>query len=270
MTKKNEVAKAKKNEMATPYDYGQDAGQGMDLTLDDLKVPFIMLTQNESKALDPDEENYIPGGKPGQLLNTKTKEYLDELILVPASRKTSYVEWLPDRQGFAGEHEPTSQIVREAKANAAKRNELFTRAGNQLEETKSLYCIVLDEDGETPIDFCVVSFTSSKMVAWRDYFTALDSAKITKGAPLFANSFRLTAVKSERRSKKFFNYRLVPLRDADRNITDDPAQANVIGSLLAPDSPAYTAAKEMRDAIESGRATADRETTEEPAEDRHF
>lgn len=269
MKKKSELAKTKKGEVSMPYNYGEDAGVGMDLTLDDLKIPFVALMQNESKALDPDEESYVPGGEPGQILNTKTKEYSDELILVPAYRKISYVEWLPDRQGFAAEHDPSSPVVREAKANAAKRNELYTQQGNQLEETKSLYCIVLDQDGETPIDFCVVSFTSSKMVPWREYFTALDSAKATKGAPLFAHSFRLTSVRSERKGKKFFNYRLVPLRDADGNITNDPSEANVISSMIAPDSQAYAKAKEMRDAIESGRATGDKVPDEESG-DSHF
>jgi len=262
MTKKNEVAKTKKGEVALNYDYGDHAGVGLDLTMDDLKIPFIYLMQKDSKVLDTDEDNYVEGGAEGMLFNAATKTFHDELILVPAVKRTTYVEWLPDRGGFAGEHMSTDDVVRAAKANAAKRNELrHPDNSNELQETRSLFCIVLDpKDMETPIGFCVVPFTSSKLTPWRDYFTSIDTAKVTKGAPLYAHSFRLSSVPAVGKGKKFKNYRLTPLRDKDGKVTDDPSKANIIGSLLNPASDAFLRAVDLRDAIESGRAEADRDT----------
>lgn len=271
--KTNEIATVNKNEVALPFDYGVDAGVGLDLTLDDLKIPFITLAQGDSKILDEDEENYVPGGAPGMLFNAATKQYSDRLLLVPAVKRVTYVEWLPDRGGFAGEHLPSDPVVRQAKANAVSRNELRNpENGNQLQETRSIFCIVIDEANE-PVGFCVVPFASSKIGPWREYFTALDTAKVTRNAPLFAHTIALSSVNAVGKGKKYKNYQMIPARDADGNIATDPLKANVISSMIPPDSAAYQAAVQLRDAITEGRAEADRDTAEDATgatSDGHF
>ena len=246
-----------------PFDYGDDAGAGMDLTMDDLKIPFIALAQSDSKILDEEEDVYAPGGAAGMLFNGATKEYADGLTLCLAVRSVSYIEWLPDRGGFVDEHASNSAIVKEAKANAAKRYELRTANGNELVETKSIFAIVLDAD-LMPVGYVVVPFTSSKMAPWRDYWTAIDTARVSRKAPVFAHLVRLTS-KSDKNKKgdKFKNFLMHPARDAEGELTLDPLLASVSGSMLPPNHPAYLAARELRDAVESGRAVAD-QTTNEP------
>lgn len=248
-----------------PFDYGDDAGVGMDITMDDLKIPFISLAQSDSKILDEDEEVYAPGGAPGMLFNGATREYSDELLLCLAVRRTTFIEWLPDRGGFVEEHPVNSPIVTEARANAAKKYELRTAKGNELVETRSIFAIVLNSD-LAPVGYCIVPFTSSKMAPWRDYWTAIDTARVSKKAPLFAHLVRLTS-KNDKNKKgdKFKNFVMHPARDAEGVLTTDLLQASVSGSMIAPDQPAYLAARELRDAVESGRATADQATnTGEP------
>ncbi len=272
--KKNDVATTKKNEVALPYDYGTDAGVGLDLSLDDLKIPFITLAQSDSKILDEDEEEkYVPGGAPGMLFNAATKQYSDRLLLVPAVKRVTFVEWLPERGGFAGEWMPGDDVVRQAKANAVKRNEMKNpENGNELQETRSLFCIVVDEKME-PVGFCVVACSSSKIGPWREYFTALDTAKVTRNAPLFAHTIALSSVNAVGKGKKYKNFLIAPARDAKGKFTTDPLKANVIGSMIGPDSAAYQAAVQLRDAITEGRAEADHETAEDEAGDaptKHF
>ena len=255
------------NAVALPFEYGEDAGVGVDLTLDDLKIPFIGLLQKDSAELDSDEEKYIEGVSEGQILNKATRAAVDGetgLLLVPAIRQRMFVEWLPDRGGFVAEHLPSSDVVRAAMATGAKRNELTTEAGNELQETFSIFAIVCEEDG-TPTGFCVVPFTASKISAWRDYFTQLDAAKVTRGAPLFAHTIRLTSRFVKNAKGKFYNFVMAP------------ANGGVVDSMIAPDSPAYQAAKDLREAILAGRAqadysTADGETGGSPSEsaDGHF
>jgi len=261
-SQKNAVSTTNKNAVALPFDYGTDAGSGMDLTLDDLKIPFIVLAQGDSKILDEDEANYAPGGAAGMLFNAATTEYSDQLLLVPAVRRTTYVEWLPDRGGFAGEHLPSDPVVRNAKANAVSRNKLATEGGNELQETKSLFCIIVDTDGD-PLGYCVVPFPSSKMSAWREYFTVVDSARVTQNSPLFAPPISLSSVNAVGGGKKYKNFQANPARDGDGKITTDKNAANVIKSMIAPTSEAYIAATQLRDAVEQGRAEANREDVEE-------
>lgn len=271
-----EVAKIPEQEtaVALPFDYGEHAGVGLDLSIDDLKIPFIVLAQKDSKILDPEEESYVPGGEIGQLLNAATKEYTDELLLVPAVKRVTYVEWLPDRGGFVAEHLPTDPVVREARQNAVKRNEMrHPQTGNELQETRSLFCIIADQD-LNPVGYCVVAFASSKIGSWREYFTLIDTAKATKSSPLYAHLIRLSSVDQKRKGKKFKNLSLLPARDEAGEFTTDKMKASVIGSMIAPDSALFQAAIQLRDAIDSGRAEADRDTvvddSSSPSGDEHF
>jgi hypothetical protein len=249
-------------EALVPFDYGDDVGVGMDITMDDLKIPFIALAQSDSKILDEDEEVYAPGGEAGMLFNGATREYYNDLILVLAVRRTTYVEWAPDRGGFVDEHDSKSPVVADAKANAVKKHDLRTEAGNELQETRSIFGIICDKD-MNPMGYCVVPFASSKMAPWRDYWTVIDTARVSKRAPLYAHTVRLSSRKDKNKAgDKFHNLVLLPARDANGNLTTERDAASVLGSMLPPDHPAFLAAKALHEAVESGTATADRETAE--------
>ena len=265
--KKNAVATKDKNTaIATLPDFGSDAGVGTDLTMDDLKIPFLNLLQAGSPAVLEAGDDMIAGAKPGMILNKATEDLFDAetgINLVLASRKRTFVEWRPDRGGFAGEHDPMSKIVKSAAANAAKRNELFTEEGNSLEETFSLYAIQIDDDGN-PLGFVLVPFTSTKLKAWRSYFTKLDTAragdrKLTDVAPLFSMAVKLTAKPEvNKKGQPYFNYDLQPLN------------GSILNSIIQPDSKAYETAKALREAIDQGRAEADYESHEKNDEEAPF
>lgn len=261
----NEIQTFEGGGALVPFDYGEDAGVGMDITMDDLKVPFISLAQSDSKILDEDEEVYAPGGAPGMLFNGATREYSDDLLLVPAVKQTTYVEWLPDRGGFVAEHLPTDAVVTEARMNAASKYDLRTPEGNELQQTFSIYAIIADAE-LNPVGYCIVPFASSKIGPWREYWTKLSSDKVLKKAPIYSHLIRLSS-KNDRNKKgdKFKNFVMLPARDAEGNLTTEATAANTIGSLLPPDHPLFLAARELRSAVTEGRATADRETqTAEP------
>ncbi len=250
--KSTAVVPATSQEVALPHSYGDDAGVGMDFSMDDLLIPFVSLLQTDSKQCVKQGEDYIEGAEAGMIANTATKELFgaeEGMLLVPAKRRRTFVEWAPNRGGFIAEHEPGSPIVRQALASGAKKSELKTDAGNDLQETFSIWGIIVDAD-RVPQGFCVVPCTSSKIKPYRAYWTRIDSAKITKSAPIFANVLRLSSrfVPDHPSGKKFFTYVLTPAGDS------------VVGSLLDPTSQAYIVAKELREAINQGRAKADQST----------
>jgi len=240
--------------VAMPHDYGDDAGEGLDLTLDDLLIPFMKLLQNDSKQCCKGTDDYIDGAEAGMIANTATMELYDPeegVLIVPAARRRSFVEWQPNQGGFVGEHDPRSPIVMKALSSGAKKSELKTESGNDLQETFSVWGIIVNAD-LTPVGYCVIPFTSSKIKPYRSYWTQIDAAKVTKGAPIFANLMRVSSrfVPDHPSGKKFHNYVVKPAGDS------------VIESLIAPDSDAYAAAKSLREAIQQGRAKADVKTAE--------
>lgn len=248
--------------VALPYDYGADAATGMDLDMGDLSIPLVSLAQKDSKILDEDEESYVPGGAPGMLFNSAEKRYHESLLLVPAFRKTSYVEFLPDRGGFVAEHEVGSPEVRDAKLNAVSKFELYSQAGNPLVETKSLYAIVLDPETLEPTGYVIVPFTSSKMARWRDYWTQIDTARVSKSAPIFAHAVWLTA-RNERNKKgdKYHNFVMFPAFDESGELLPGTADSSALGavrtSMLSPESTGYLAGRTLYTAVSEGRARPD-------------
>lgn len=273
-TKKNLPAKAVTTAVALPFDYGTDAGRGLDLTLDDLLIPFIKLLQDDSKELDSDEDRYIEGVSKGQILNMATKQAVDGdvgMVLVPAVKRRTFVEFLPDRAGFVAEHEPNSQVVLKAQAEATSRNDLKTKSGNPLVETKSIFAIVLEND--VPVGYVVVPFTSSKLSAWNEYWTAVDSMrvktpngdrKLTDVAAIWGLRVHLRSKFTKNAKGKFYNYVMSPFG------------GGVADSLIAPSHLGYQAAKSLAEAVEAGRARADTSTMDEgdrgekASGDRHF
>lgn len=256
--------------VALPFQYGDDAGRGLDLTLDDLLIPFLKLLQDDSKELDEDDDKFIEGAEAGEILNTATKERLQTLLLVPAIKTPRhFVEFTPGTSGaYVGEHEANSEIVRTA---TGKRNELVAKNGNKLVETKKIFAIILGED-QQPIGYCVVPFSGSKLSAWSSYWTMVDTMRVSTPqgpkklgdvAPLFALRIRLNSKFQKNAKGKFFNFEMLP------------EGGGVSESLLGPDAPGYVAAKALAEAIQQGRAKADVASMEgeeatEGKGDRHF
>lgn len=267
-TKNTDITKPASGGALVVHDYGDHTGVGMKMDMDDLKIPFIQLSQTDSKILDSEEPNYVAGGSAGQLLNAATQRYSDSLLVVPAIRRTTYVEWKPNNAGFVAEHEANAEIVRDAKANSADARNLVTASGNELVFTKSLYAIVLNEETMEPEGFCVIPFSSSKLSPWRSYWTKIDTTKATKGAPIYAHTLRV-AVKADKNKegKKYFNLDLYPARDDDGNLASSVGESNAISSLIAPDSAAFLAAAQLFEMVSSGQATADHGTNSSDTDD---
>lgn len=256
----NEIEK-KENAALALFDFGDDAGKGVNMEMDDLKIPFLKLLQALSPAVQKGTDAYVEGAEPGMLMNSATDELFDGekgISLVLAFRRKSFVEWRPNRGGFAGDHDPRSKVVADAQRNAVKAYELYTEEGNSLEETKSLYAIQLDDKG-MPVGYLVIPFTSSKMSAWRNYFTKLDIAKI-KGtdtkvkdvAPLFAMAVQLVSkAEVNKKNEPYKNFELKPQNGSifDSVITDKNSEA-------------FKQAKALHEAIDQGRAKADYDTHE--------
>jgi len=270
MSKNDKVANVSANTgLALPFDYGADAGVGMDVTMDDLRIPMAVLAQTESKILIEGEAKYIVGGKPGDILNSATKQYYpgDVGILgIPSSIKTSVIEWLPDNQGFVAEHAIDSDIAKNARANGNK-----TESGNDLVKTKTMVLTLVDAD-LNPTGFIVVPFSSSKLAAWSDYFTKIDTAKATRNAPIFANLVRIVSFDDKNREgKRYKNYAMFPARDESgallstkgmttaKDVQEVASLGSVVASLLDPSSAGVLAAKQLREQLETGVAKIDRE-----------
>ncbi len=231
-----EVAAVEEQEYAlstTGYDYGDEAGEGFEgISLNDMSIPFLNLLQSNSPEV---EAQTIPNARAGLILNSVTKEILDQPIIVqPVKREHKWVEWKPRTAGggLVATHEDDSEVVKKAiaanggsrippKGNDGKR--VAMKVGtNELVETFYYYCFLLDPNGMEQIGWCVISFSSTKIKVQKDWMTAM---RTQRGKPPL-KAFRCK-IATERQTndsgQPYYNFTIRPFGDTWIASSDRPA-----------------------------------------------
>ena len=270
---KNEVDTVKNTALSGQFDYGEMAHEGFeDTSIKDLSIPFINVLQSISPEV---EDQTVPGAKAGDLLNSVSKEILKQpLVVIPIEKEEVWVEWVPRNKGggLVGRHMPDSDLVKDViKKNGGsrippkdadgKRVAFKTPAGNDLIETHYVYCLIMDEAGESIESYCVLSFASAKIKTHKDWMTALYTQK--GRPPIFANRAKISTQKIKNEQGTFYIYAVAPLNETWRESLIVP---NEQGMVLLRE------AQEFRKMIQEGLARPDYdsvngEETSGPAED---
>lgn len=187
--------------------YEEYAGQGVDdLGRDEKGLPFLDILQKQSPEIDE-----LEGAAPGLIINKATKELSKTIRFVPVCREHVYNEWVPRDAGGGrvGTHPVGSPIVAAARKQRAVGKVLLDN-GNELIETFYLFGLTLDaEDTPTP---AVISFTSTKIPAYRTLatrsdalmFTAKDGRKLK--FPWFSHVWRLGTEQKRKDKYSWFTW----------------------------------------------------------------
>lgn len=252
-TKKNEIAKRPTNAIAQ-VDFGDDAGAGFeDATRDDFAIPYLSLLQSNSPQVEDGDM------KGGNLFNTVTEEEIETATIVPVAREHVFIEFVPRDQGggFKGRHEPTSEIVRNAKAASTKFGKYTTPEGNDLVETIMVYAV--DADTLAPI---VIPIKGTSIKGYKKWWSRLrahmaqqpDGSK--RSVPLYANLTRVGSEKTKNEKGSFYLYEF------------SAANGSLAESIVDPGSDLYTVAREFRAQVVAGNVrTADESMSSAEADD---
>lgn len=259
-----DVAKVKSSEVAG-YDYGEMAHEGFEGTsIKDLSIPFINVLQSNSPEV---EDQTVPGAKAGDLLNSVTKEILKQpLIVIPLEKEESWVEWVPRNKGggLVDRHDPNSDLVLglikqnggsriPPKDAEGKRIAFKSPKSNDIIETHYVYCLILNEDGNTVEGYCVLSFASAKIKAYKDWMTALYTQK--GRPPIFANRAKISTSKQKNEQGTFYVYAIHPFAETWRESLIPPNTDEGMALL--------TEAKDFRKMIQEGLAKPAYDTAED-------
>jgi hypothetical protein len=253
---KNKKELAVKDEQTTAlagqYDYGDMKGDGWDNTgSEDFTIPFLAIIQSGSPQVKENEAAYIDGAKAGMLLNTASQEIFDGkegIEFVPCLTQHLYVEWRnrqTDGGGFIAVHEGDSDIVKDAKNRSTQFGKYTVpvdgAADHDLVETFYIYGLIVD--GDELVTPCMISFSSTKIKAYKGIMTPLRQVK--GRPPLFAFKLKITTVGEKNTKGSFHNFKIVP------------AGGSALESLMAPEHPFVLAGKEFKDQVSEGKAKID-------------
>jgi len=255
MTDKNELAKkAAAGALALPggYDYGDNAGSGWENTgTEDFTIPFLAVLQSNSPQIAETEAEYIEGAKAGMLINTATQKLYDGkegVELVPCYTEHLFVEWRnrqTDGGGFIGIHTADSDVVTKAKAASTQFGKYIVPVedgvDHDLVETFYIYGLIVD--GDEIVGPCMVSFSSTKIKAYKGIMTPLRQVK--GRPPLFAFKLKIVTVAEKNTKGSYYNFKIAP------------AGGSAVDSLIAPDHQFVLAGKEFKDQVAEGKAKID-------------
>lgn len=144
---------------------GQDTMEGFEgIKGDTMAVPFVRILQPLSPQLNEAAPEHVEGAKAGLLFNTAKRElYGAEMEVIPLRFERIFIEWRPNREGFAGYHTPeNAERITVSKAFG----DWKTSEGNLLQENYVYMLLVVGYEKEGPV---VLSLASSMIKAAKEW-----------------------------------------------------------------------------------------------------
>ena len=231
------------------FSYGNMAGAGFEnMDADDQVVPFVRMLQALSPEVAKKSER-IEGARAGMFINTATRDVFEDFIFVPVSTRQVYVEWR-DREkggGIVAQHEVSSPVVRQARDNARRFNDLRTPEGNTLTQTYYVAGLMLEDVDDVDGTPVMLAFTSSAIKAYKQGIGGL--LKFSRSAPLFAHRLRVSSVEMENDRGAWSTWSIGPALAVQGNW-----RAGTTQSLIDPSGPQGALLQAASDFLQSYQA----------------
>jgi hypothetical protein len=229
-------------------DFGEFAGGGFEKTgREDMAIPFLTVLQGLSPEVKRSEGAYIDGAMEGMILNTVTKQVIDtdkeSLTVVPCAYHRAFVEWRVREKGggFVAEHPAETDL--QHKTTRDERGRDILPNGNQLNDTRTFYVLIVDgTGGAVP---AVITMTSTQIKKAKQWLMQQNLLKLNSNGrsytpPMFASKWAVETVPESNEKGSWFGWKF----------THD-------GYLAGPTDPVFITAREFYQSVTDGQTRAD-------------
>lgn len=191
----------------------KDSGAGVSgMGMDDVAVPYLYILQQMSPQVDPDNDAYVEGAKPGMFYNNVNEEIYEGrengIIVIPCAYERKYVEWV-DRDsggGYVADHDIDSGILSECTPN--EKGIPVLKNGHLIIETA--YHYVYMKNPLTGVwEEIIIPMKSTMLKKSRRWNKTLMATLIpgtTNQAPRWLYPYRLRTVKETKNNNTWSNY----------------------------------------------------------------
>src|SRR5215469_6642375 len=113
-----------------------DAGLGVSFKQEDQLLPLIYVLQSNSPVVDRRGEVHIEGAEPGHFwLRNSLHPIADGetgIEVIPCEMVRTWIEWLPNRQGFVGRHDepPPDLTTKMVRGDDGRERQILMRDSN--------------------------------------------------------------------------------------------------------------------------------------------
>jgi len=166
----------------------QDAGDGVSTAAEDNIIPLIYILQAQSPQALKQKPEYIKNAVAGNIWPRGSKTLIDGeedgLPIIPVAFKKWWVEWRPDRGGYAGRHEYDATADNKGRPVDAEWHEdpknpgmgkWVRESGNELVETREHAVLALINENWTG---AVISMSGSNHTASRAWMGLMKDKRI--------------------------------------------------------------------------------------------
>jgi hypothetical protein len=186
----------------------QDAGLGVSFKPEDQLLPLIYVLQTGSPVVDKRGDSYIEGAEPGNFWLRNSLEPIRDgeegIITIPCEMTRTWIEWLPNRQGFVARHEqpPTDMVTRTQRGDDGRERQMLVRSesGNIIQDTREFYLLVEGQPFVLPCTSTKHTFARQ----WQTMFKQFRHPKTNDVMPAFSRRWKLTTVPASNAIGKWF------------------------------------------------------------------
>ena len=216
----SEVQTKKKNEISTNL-FEADAGQGLNMTQEDLALPFLKVLGQLSPECNKRDAKHVEGAEPGMIINTVTNEIYDGvkgIDVVPVHYKRQHIEW-QDR----GESQGAPVKIYEAgddlpSTTKYQFNKDRLSNGNYLENTASHFVVILGDSPTTAL----ISMKATQLKVSRKWNSMMMGLKMQGKngmftPPTYSHIYKLKTVQQSNDKGTWFGWdvsRVGPISDS--------------------------------------------------------
>jgi hypothetical protein len=201
------------------------AGLGNSSDPNDSSLPFLSIIQTGSPQIKEEDAKFIPEAKAGWIFNTATRtawaarvgKQEPGVLVIPCGYLKNFVEWKPNRGGYADTHPYDIEHIKKLGAKKTKavvegkeREQIMLPNGNLLTETAYTFLMV----ERMPM---VLGASSTALGAMRDWMAYRRSQRLNgRELPSFAKTYRLQTVLQTRDANSWYNWKF-----SDNGYTED-------------------------------------------------
>jgi hypothetical protein len=189
----------------------QDAGAGVSFKQEDQLLPLIYVLQSNSPVVEKRSEAYVEGAEAGHFWLRNSLIPIKDGVLgidaIPCEMVRTWIEWLPNRQGFVARHDaaPADMIEKLVRDETGREKMILVRSGNGniIQDTREFYLMV---DGQ-PYDLPCTGTKHTFARQWQTMFHQFHHPKTHGVMPAFSRKYRLTTVPMSNAIGKWFGLR---------------------------------------------------------------
>ena len=204
-----EIVKKRAELPAELFDLAEkDAGMGISFKQEDQLLPLIYVLQTNSPAVDKRGDAHIDGAEPGDFWLRNSLEPIqggeEGIVAIPCEMQRSWIEWLPNRQGFVARHDapPPDMQARKERDDSGREKTILVRGenGNIIQDTREFFLLVGGQPFVLPCTGTKHTFARQ----WNTFFKQFKHPKTGDFLPSYTHRYRLTTVPASNAIGKWF------------------------------------------------------------------